>query len=263
MSGSQVVARSAVVPLQAEPALRAEQVSQLVLGETAAVLESSGEWRRVRCDLDGYHGWAHLGYLVELDETAAAAWRSAAAGWSLGAVARSNGDLLRLPLRARVAVERDTVRLPDGRRGTLAGGEVPAAGEVCRKAGALPPERWAFERFAGAPYLWGGVTPWGVDCSGLVQTTFAARGVLLPRDASLQAEHGVPVAPADIRPGDLLFFRGETTERITHVAFAAEGDGLIHSTLPCGGMVAEPWGPGTRAAYLRPRLVAVRRMESR
>ena len=61
MSGSQVVARSAVVPLQAEPALRAEQVSQLVLGETAAVLESSGEWRRVRCDLDGYHGWAHLG----------------------------------------------------------------------------------------------------------------------------------------------------------------------------------------------------------
>ena len=102
-----------------------------------------------------------------------------------------------------------------------------------------------------------------MDCSGLVQTTFAARGVSLPRDASLQAEHGVPVAPADIRPGDLLFFRGETTERITHVAFAAEGDGLIHSTLPCGGMVAEPWGAGTRAAYLRPRLVAVRRMESR
>ena len=263
MSGSHVVARAAVVPLQAEPALRAEQVSQLVLGETAAVLESSGEWRRVRCDLDGYAGWAHLGYLVELDDPAAAAWRTEAAGWSLGAVARSNGDLLRLPLRARVAVEGGTVRLPGGRRGTLAGGEVPLAAEVCRTAGALPPERWAFERFAGAPYLWGGVTPWGVDCSGLVQTTFAARGVLLPRDASLQAEHGAPVAPSDIRPGDLLFFRGETTEGITHVAFAAESDGLIHSTLPCGGMVAEPWGPGTRAAYLRPRLVAVRRMEPR
>ena len=263
MSGSHVVARAAVVPLQAEPTLRAEQVSQLVLGETAAVLEASGEWRRVRCDLDGYQGWVHLGYLVELDDSAAAAWRGEATGWSLGAVARSDGDVLRLPLRARVVVERDTVRLPDGRRGALAGGEVPTAAEVCGKAGAVPPERWALERFVGAPYLWGGVTPWGVDCSGLVQTTFAARGLLLPRDASVQAEHGAAVAPSDIRPGDLLFFRGETTERITHVAFAAEGDGLIHSTLPCGGMVAEPWGPGTRAAYLRPRLVAVRRMESR
>jgi gamma-D-glutamyl-L-lysine dipeptidyl-peptidase len=119
------------------------------------------------------------------------------------------------------------------------------------------------ERFAGAPYLWGGVTPWGVDCSGLVQTTFAARGLQLPRDAAQQVEHGTPVAADDIAPGDLLFFRGESTERITHVAFAAEGDALIHSTLPCGGMVAESWRAGTRAAPLRDRLVAVRRLEIR
>jgi gamma-D-glutamyl-L-lysine dipeptidyl-peptidase len=263
VSAGHIAARAALVPLQAEPSLRAEQVSQLVLGETAAVQEASGEWRRVRCDLDGYLGWVHTGYLIELAPDAAAAWHTDAAGWSLGAVARIGADLVRLPLRARVAVGRQGVRLPDGRVAALAAGEVPTAAEVCRKAAALPPERWAMERFAGAPYLWGGVTPWGVDCSGLVQTTFAARGVLLPRDAALQVEHGVPVAAEDIRPGDLLFFRGESTERITHVAFAAEGDGLIHSTLPCGGMVAESWRAGTRAAPLRERLVAVRRMETR
>jgi cell wall-associated NlpC family hydrolase len=263
VSGSHVVARSAVVPLQGEATLRAEQVSQLVLGETAAVLEAAGEWRRVRCDLDGYEGWVHLGYVVELAARDAERWRAEATGWSLGAIARVEGGLVPLPLRARLITRGSRIYLPDDREGELAGGEAPAASEVCRKAGAVPPERWAWERFAGAPYLWGGVTPWGVDCSGLVQTTFAARGLLLPRDASQQMEHGATVAPGEIRPGDLLFFRGETTERTTHVAFAAEPDGLIHSTLPCGGMVREPWDAGTRAAYLRPRLVAVRRMEPR
>jgi cell wall-associated NlpC family hydrolase len=263
VSGGYVAARAAMVPLQAEPSLRAEQVSQLVLGETAVIEEAAGEWRRVRCELDGYLGWAHTGYLVELEPEAAAAWRAEAAGWSLGAGARIDGDLVRLPLRARVALDRHGVRLPDGRFAALAAGEVLSAADVCRKAAAQPPERWAMERFAGAPYLWGGVTPWGVDCSGLVQTTFAARGLQLPRDAAQQVEHGTPVAADDIAPGDLLFFRGESTERITHVAFAAEGDALIHSTLPCGGMVAESWRAGTRAAPLRDRLVAVRRLEIR
>jgi cell wall-associated NlpC family hydrolase len=64
-------------------------------------------------------------------------------------------------------------------------------------------------------------------------------------------------------PGDLLFFRGESGDRITHVAFAAEGNALIHSTVACGGVLIEPWLPGSRAAALRDRLVAVRRVEAR
>jgi cell wall-associated NlpC family hydrolase len=64
-----------------------------------------------------------------------------------------------------------------------------------------------------------------------------------------------------IAPGDLLFFRSESgKDLITHVAFAAAGDTLIHSTLACGGVVHEPWAAGTRAATLRERLVAVRRL---
>jgi gamma-D-glutamyl-L-lysine dipeptidyl-peptidase len=259
-----VIARAAIVPLFAQPTLRSEQASQLVLGETAAVLETAADWRRVRTDLDGYGGWVHAGYCVEVDDAGAEAWRQEATGWSLGAVVQfGEGPGGRLPLRARVALEGKQVRLPDGRRGQVAEGALTHAVEAVPAARAKPPERWALEYFAGSPYEWGGVTPCGVDCSGMVQTTFLARGLTLPRDSSQQAECGAPVSLDDIRPGDLLFFVDDKGARVTHVAFAGEADTLVHSTIALGGMVQEPWLPGSRAASLRERLVAVRRLEER
>ena len=65
-----VIARAAIVPVFAQPTLRSEQSTQLVLGETASVLETGAEWRRVRTDLDGYVGWVHAGYCVEAEEPA-------------------------------------------------------------------------------------------------------------------------------------------------------------------------------------------------
>ena len=82
---SAVIARSAVAPLHADPSLRSEQVTQLVLGETATVLATDGLWHRVRLSGDGYEGWLHRGYAVECDEAAAARWRAEATGWSEGA----------------------------------------------------------------------------------------------------------------------------------------------------------------------------------
>jgi gamma-D-glutamyl-L-lysine dipeptidyl-peptidase len=258
-----VIARAAIAPVFAEPTLRSEQVSQLVLGETADVLETSADWRKIRTGLDRYVGWVHAGYCAEVDERAADAWREEATGWSHGASLRVGEGRVRLPLRARAVLERDAIRLPDGRRGTLLDGTVTPAAETAASARAKAPERWALEYFAGSPYQWGGVTPSGVDCSGLVQTTFLARGLTLPRDSSEQARCGALVALANIRPGDLLFFREGSGERVTHVAFAGEADTLVHSTIAVGGMVQEPWLPGSRAASLRERLVAVRRLEER
>jgi gamma-D-glutamyl-L-lysine dipeptidyl-peptidase len=258
-----IIARAAVVPVYAGASLRAEQTTQLVLGETARVLEAQAEWRRVRSDLDQYVGWVHCGYCAELDDEAVDAWRRAAAGWSAGAVARAGGTRVQLPLRARLAMDGEGLCLPGGARAEVLEGAVLPLPRAVAEARAQSPERWAAERFAGAPYQWGGVTPWGVDCSGLVQTTFLARGTVLPRDSSEQAACGMAVTAGDIAPGDLLFFRGETTAQITHVAFAAEGDTLVHSTVGVGGTIQEPWAPGTRAGYLRERLVAVRRLEPR
>jgi hypothetical protein len=259
-----VIARAAIVPVFAQPTLRSEQASQLVLGETATVLEAAGDWRRVRTDLDDYAGWVHVGYCVESDDARAEAWRQEATGWSLGAVLRpGGGPAVRLPLRARVVLEGDGVRLPDGRPGQVTEGTLACVAEAVQAARARPPEHWALEYFAGSPYEWGGVTPCGVDCSGMVQTTFLARGLTLPRDSSQQAGCGAPVPLDDSRPGDLLFFVDDGGARVTHVAFAGEADTLVHSTIALGGMVQEPWLPGSRAAALRERLVAVRRLEER
>jgi gamma-D-glutamyl-L-lysine dipeptidyl-peptidase len=257
------IARASIAPVLAEPRIRSEQVTQLVLGETAAVVDSSGEWRRVCTTADGYDGWVHSGYLSEVDDGAAEEWRSRANGWSEGAVLALSGSQLPLPLRARVVLASGTVKLPDGRRGRVTAGSIRELSDVRAAARAKAPERWALEYFTGSPYQWGGVTPWGVDCSGLVQTTFAARGVALPRDCSQQIAHGVNVSLEAVRPGDLLFFRSELGNGVNHVAFAGEGDTLVHSTLACGGALVESWLPGTRAASLRNRLVAVRRLEER
>jgi gamma-D-glutamyl-L-lysine dipeptidyl-peptidase len=260
---SSAIARAAIAPVLAEPRVRAEQVTQLLLGETAAVTDRSGDWHRVCTHVDGYDGWINAGYLRVVEDTAAEEWRLRAGAWSEGAVLRMGSSHQPLPLRARVVLDGETVSLPDGRRGSVSAGNVRQFSAITAAARAKAPERWALEHFEGSPYEWGGVTPWGVDCSGLVQTTFAARGMALPRDSAQQVFHGASISPEGIRPGDLLFFSGESSSAITHVAFAGDADTLIHSTLACGGMLVEPWLPGTRAAPLRQRLVAVRRLEER
>ncbi len=253
-----VICRAPVAPVHADASLRAEQVTQLVLGETATVLERRGEWMRVRADIDAYEGWAHEGYM--LSTAHAPRWRAAATGWSDGATVEVEGGAVRLPLRARVVMEDGGVRLPGDRLGQVVQGSVREAAEVRRCAGQASTDAWAWAEFAGSPYQWGGVTPLGVDCSGLVQTTFAARGVELPRDGWQQAALGTAVAPDALQPGDLCFFRGETTERITHVAIYAGDETIVHSTVACGAVVRERWGEGTRAAALRQRLVSSRRV---
>jgi len=84
-------------------------------------------------------------------------------------------------------------------------------------------------KFLGVPYLWGGITPAGFDCSGMVQAVFRSFGIFLPRDTKDQISVGRKVERSDIRAGDLLFFK-------RHVALAVGKDRIIHASVGGGGV---------------------------
>jgi cell wall-associated NlpC family hydrolase len=257
---SEAIVTSALAPLMKEPSPRAELVSQMVTGETATVVEDRQPWLKVKRAFDGYVGWVNRGYLKLVPTGDASAWRQRAC-FLAEAVELEDlaGRRMSLPLLARLAPHNDDWELASGFHGRMAAGAVYPAEALARSAQATRPLDWARSHFSGSSYLWGGITPWGVDCSGLIQTTFAARGRVLPRDSHDQATLGDAVDPADATAGDLLFF-SESGARITHVAFAGEDDTLVHSTLACGGFTIESWKPGSRAAMLRDQLVAIRRI---
>jgi cell wall-associated NlpC family hydrolase len=243
-TGRAALVKSAVAPIYAAPELPAPQISQAVMGVRIDVLARDGSWIRIRGE-DGYLGWVQAGYVLVGEPEWAAAWERGADGESvvsLGAelVDSEERTLSRPPWGARLVRHGATYAMPDGRRGSLASGEVvdvdrlsdrfPARGEsVARTA----------RRWHGAPYLWGGVTQSGVDCSGLSQSVLWMHGVALPRDSDLQARIGEHIDAAsdfsNLRAGDLAFF-AENGEQVSHVAICLGGSSIIHSALGNGGV---------------------------
>ena len=252
-----LVAIASVTPMHREPSVRSEQTSQLVLGETARIAEQRGDWVAITSMVDGYQGWVHTGYIRELHPDAAERWLNGAA-WSDGAVIATRSGPASAPLRSRLRRQEDTVWLPDGREGRVEEGAVADAAYLAESVRKVSPDQWALKKFSGAPYQWGGVTPWGVDCSGLVQTVWLARGVTLPRDAREQAALGDPVFPGGIVPGDLLYFSDtDLAGPITHVGIASDDGTMVHSTLRRGGVVVEKLAD---LGWLMEKLIVVRRL---
>ncbi len=260
---SAAVVVAAVAPLQAAPSVRAERVSEALHGEALVVLERRDEWRRVRAG-DGYHAWVHGGYLRVGTDEWSADWVERADHRVLGAELRLQDGRVRLPVGARVAPRRDGgVETADGRAGEIVGGVVRPAIETGAEARLLAPPEWALRWFGTAPYLWGGRTDWGTDCSGLVQAVYGFRGQALPRDTDLQLTAGSEVAITKdgrgYEAGDLLFFT--EAGRVSHVALWAGAGHIVHSALSRGGMSTDDlFGNDALVRRLRDNLVGVRRV---
>ena len=230
-AGTSAVVRMAVAPMHGEPRVSSPQTSQRLAGHTVDVVAVEGDWARVRGS-DGYEGWIHRGFLTP-EPPGAARQSRRVARLSLGCVARDpHGGRRALPLGAMLAPD-ELVESGEAVETTQLARRFPSeAAAVCRTA---------VERFAGTSYQWGGITPWGGDCSGMVQTTFALHGVALPRDAWQQAETGVPGAKRilDAKAAELLFFTDREDRRITHVGLALGDKRMVHLALGRGGYAIE------------------------
>ena len=219
--------RSALAPMNVEPRISSPLTSQLLAGEVVIVIETRGDWLHVRSD-DGYEGWTHSGYLTPS--------MGSESSWpiSLGCVVRDvAGVTCALPLGARVGPGAEVL---SGE--TLAADERAARFPLAHAAIAAS----ASTLYSGASYLWGGVSPWGCDCSGFVQRIYALHGLPLPRDAWQQATTGIGVdgdAGAEHGEGDLLFFTDREDRRVTHVGIALGAGRMAHSSLTRGGVAVE------------------------
>lgn len=261
---------AATAPMLAGPLISESHLSQTLLGHRVTVLSEHGRWRQCR-SMDGYIGWIHRGYLRPVSETEARSWELGGEGelhMSLGAeiVDAEGAVIARLPWGARAIVVDGRVVLPDGRSGAARGELIP----FTKLHASFPPTGAAIASTAvswqGAPYLWGGITPWGCDCSGLVQAVFRTHGIEMPRDSDQQAERGEEVAVdrkfSGLLPGDLLFF-AEVRDRISHVAISRGGSRIVHSAVGTGGVsVTDLLADSSYEQELRGLLVTVRRIVS-
>lgn len=257
------IVTAALAPLLGDTRLDAARVSEALHGESLEILQRQGEWLRVRAP-DEYVAWVHAGYVATGPAEWAKDWTERATARALSAELQTTGGRRRLPLGARVSLRRDgTVELADGMAGTVVGGEVRPESELRVESRHLALPELAQRWYAGAPYLWGGRTEWGIDCSGLAQAVYAARGIQLLRDSDQQFGHGreVPLSPdgTGYEAGDLLFFteRG----RVSHVALWAGAGRVVHSALSRGGVgIDDLFGAEPRLVRLRANLVGVRRL---
>jgi len=211
--------------LRLQPDHRAEMGSQLLLGETVRLGAVRDGWRRVTGLADEYGGWARSWGIVDASHTRAAAWRRRATAKLAVPVAvlrgRPAGGIGVGPIffgsRAIPGkASRGWVRLelPDARFGWIERRSLALPGD------AVPTVTDRVTSLLGAPYLWGGRTPAGYDCSAFVQQVLLEQGIPLPRNAADQHRACRPLRGSESpRPGDLIFFE-DRPGRVAHVGLS-------------------------------------------
>ena len=207
-----------IVPLRAEPKNISEQTSQLLYGEFFTILELQKSWSKIQNDGDGYEGWINNKHFLFIEKSIfqkLQATKKKYAGDLVDFIWKDNDILFPVPIGSLVSSAQILGHRFEGKE----------LNETNPKSKLVSTAL----HYLNSPYLWGGKSPFGIDCSGFVQCVYQLHGIQLPRDAYLQAAQGKALGFIDeSEPGDLAFF-DNNEGKITHVGIIMPDYHIIHA----------------------------------
>lgn len=214
----------AIIPLRIEPSDRSEQVSQVLFGEHFEILEQQKQWFKIRLQFDNYEGWIdskQCQIITENDFTEISNSAQILNHDLVEYVTTGDNLLIPIPIGASLSfLNYDSINKNNIEFEGLKVTGIKPKSELIKTA----------YMYLNAPYLWGGKTPFGIDCSGFTQMVYKLNGYKLLRDASQQSTQGEALSfIEESEPGDLAFFDNEEG-KIIHVGIIMNDNYIIHAS---------------------------------
>ena len=207
-----------IVPLRVEPKNTSEQTSQLLYGEFFTILDLQKSWSKIQNEGDGYEGWINNKHFQFIDKSIFQKLQATKKKYAVELVDfiwKDDVILFPTPIGSLVSSAQTIGHRFEGKE------LIETKSKTKLVSTAL--------HYLNSPYLLGGKSPFGIDCSGFVQCVYQLHGIQLPRDAYLQATHGETLGFIDeSEPGDLAFF-DDQEGKITHVGIIMPDYHIIHA----------------------------------